>query len=290
MSNDRLHLALSKAALSADQLAERVQVDLKTVERWLAGRTPYSRHRVNVAAALHVDEADLWPEVARPIPSADRSPELEGAWAKPTDPGAPRWHQLITKANERIELCDYTLLDVLETPGATALLANKAAAGTTVRLIIASLDSLWLTLDDWPPGTRRELAAEGPLTQAIHQAHKRLWHLVENSKVEALQALTPRCPAILRFDEDMLIAIPLWGEARPHAPILHLHRREQNGLFDKFTAHFQALWETGWALHQNPETPPPHPTRDPQRRADQPQGIRQPHFTPYGRRRPHRRD
>lgn len=288
MSNDRLHLALSKAGLTPEGLAELAAVDLRTAQRWLAGRTPHWRHRITIAKALQLEEAELWPEAAPRVKTQGSSNELEGAWATATEPGAPRWQKLITNANERIELCDYTLLDILEAPGATTLLANKAAAGTTVKLMIASLDSLWLTLDDWPPDTRRALAGEGPLTQGIRQSHKRLWQLTNNSQAEALQVLMPRCPSILRFDNDMLIAIALWGDPRPRAPILHLHRRQQNGIFDKFTTHYQALWQTGRTINQNPDEPPPNPAANPGQHSDQPQNQRRPTFTPYGRRQPHR--
>ena len=46
-----------------DQLAEHVQVDAKTVERWITmGRLPYRRHRFEVASFLGVDESYIWPD------------------------------------------------------------------------------------------------------------------------------------------------------------------------------------------------------------------------------------
>src|SRR5581483_7493563 len=116
MSNDRLHLALSKAALTPEGLADLAGVDLRTAQRWLAGRTPHWRHRITIAKSLGIEETELWPDAAPNVEAPGRSNELEGAWATATEPGAPRWQKLITAANERIELCDYTLLDILEAP------------------------------------------------------------------------------------------------------------------------------------------------------------------------------
>ena len=45
------------------RLAEQLDIDEKTVQRWLAGRCrPYSRHQYAVDAALSVDRRDLWPD------------------------------------------------------------------------------------------------------------------------------------------------------------------------------------------------------------------------------------
>src|SRR5262245_8321345 len=62
-ANDRLADALSAAGLSPHSLATLIGVDPKTVERWLTqGRTPYPRHRREVAAAVRESESYLWPD------------------------------------------------------------------------------------------------------------------------------------------------------------------------------------------------------------------------------------
>ena len=63
MGNDNLRNALSRAGISADELAELIKVDPRTVRRWLNGQPPYPRHRVKIARALDLTEHDLWPEV-----------------------------------------------------------------------------------------------------------------------------------------------------------------------------------------------------------------------------------
>src|SRR5690606_39455201 len=62
--NHNLRYALAAARLTPTDVAAALAVDPKTVSRWLQGRIPYPRHRWAVADLLHVDEADLWPEVA----------------------------------------------------------------------------------------------------------------------------------------------------------------------------------------------------------------------------------
>jgi len=63
MRNERLRALLLERGKSPDQLAEHVQVDAKTVERWITrGRLPYRRHRFEVASFLGVDESCIWPD------------------------------------------------------------------------------------------------------------------------------------------------------------------------------------------------------------------------------------
>jgi transcriptional regulator with XRE-family HTH domain len=61
--NEPLCRALLRARLTEDDLAAELQVDPKTVRRWLEGRVPYPRHRWALATLLEADEADLWPEL-----------------------------------------------------------------------------------------------------------------------------------------------------------------------------------------------------------------------------------
>ena len=62
MPNERLRAALLQRGLTPATLGGQIGVDQKTVERWIAGRIPYRRHRYEVASRLGVDEVYLWPE------------------------------------------------------------------------------------------------------------------------------------------------------------------------------------------------------------------------------------
>src|SRR4051794_7095193 len=64
MANERLRGALAARALTIDAVATHTGVDPKTVQRWLAGRTPHPRHRWALAALVREDETYLWPETA----------------------------------------------------------------------------------------------------------------------------------------------------------------------------------------------------------------------------------
>jgi hypothetical protein len=62
MSNERLRDAMMIANLTPEEIAPRLSVDPKTVERWITtDRVPYPRHRHKLAVILHKSEAYLWP-------------------------------------------------------------------------------------------------------------------------------------------------------------------------------------------------------------------------------------
>src|SRR5664280_2474665 len=62
MPNERLRDALMSRGLTCAVIAERVEVDPKTVERWIASdRVPRRTHRCAVASLVGIDEGYLWP-------------------------------------------------------------------------------------------------------------------------------------------------------------------------------------------------------------------------------------
>ena len=73
MRNERLRSTLLQRGITPEQLAAAISVDQKSVERWIAGRNPYRRHRYAVAAYLGVDEVFLWPDALSPHQIANAS-------------------------------------------------------------------------------------------------------------------------------------------------------------------------------------------------------------------------
>src|SRR5579884_1760903 len=101
MPNVRLRAALSHAGLTVDELAEIVQVDVKTVYRWLAGRNPRARYRTKIALALGAQEQELWPDTT---PQANRGGTPPARIHESLqDPQAPDWRNLLETAHERID-------------------------------------------------------------------------------------------------------------------------------------------------------------------------------------------
>lgn len=93
--NDRLRAAMNHARLDIERVASELGVDAKTVQRWLAGRTPRPRHRWALAELLGADDEGLWPGAsasldgrrlageARVVGPVDLRPHVEHALTRP---------------------------------------------------------------------------------------------------------------------------------------------------------------------------------------------------------------
>ena len=124
--NETLCRALLQARLTEEDVAGRLQVDPKTVRRWLEGRVPYLRHRWALAALLGLDETDLWPQLrsARSRPDEVQAiyPHLD---AVPEDV----WLRLFGSAEREIGILADTAQPIAAYPRVLAVLAEKAASG-----------------------------------------------------------------------------------------------------------------------------------------------------------------
>lgn len=244
MANERLRSAITDAGLEPDRLADLLEVDVKTVYRWISGRTPYTRHRMRLARALERSEAELWPETVAKAPSQDAGQEIAAAFARANDLGAPDWRELLKSAGERVDLLGFSLIDVLSTAGTIEALQAKAAAGCPVTVLIASPDSLWVQSVARQLGQDEEdYVGRSELSRDIELARGHLEPLIGKSGVEVRVHYAERLHRILRFDDQMLVTLHLWGAASEQAPLLYLKRSIEGGLFDQFAGQLQTVLE-----------------------------------------------
>jgi transcriptional regulator with XRE-family HTH domain len=262
--NERLRQAISQAGLEPEQLADRVEVDIKTLQRWLAGRTPHPRLRARLARALGREERELWPELAIEAPEDSESGgEIQGAWAHADDERVPAWHELLEEAVDRIELLGYSLIDVVSVDGVIDTLAQKAGSGARVRILISAPDSIWVTATAPQLGQEEDYIGRSQLRLEIETARAHLEPLAEHADIDLRQFYADPGHTILRFDDQMLVIPRLHGTSSADAPLLHLQRLGDGGVFDQFAVHLDALAEQASEpirpapdLYPNPSTHP----------------------------------
>lgn len=236
----RLKTAMLRAGLDSAALAAAVGVDAKTVSRWMSGRIPHRRSRIAVAEALGETEASLWPQ-ARPDLSAGSpaTPEVLAAYAHRADIPNDLWTGLLLNAAHRIDIVGYAYPFVFELlPDAAGIIAEKCAAGATVRLAfadpecahVAERDQLEQMQGTLPGRIRNALSMLGPLdsapgcTVALHRTH------LYNS--------------VFRFD-DMMLVTPYLVRARGYQhPALLLRRLSAYGIFESYADQFEQIWGT----------------------------------------------
>jgi transcriptional regulator with XRE-family HTH domain len=217
MTNDRLRAALQQAGVQPDELAEIVQVDVRTVRRWLAGTTPYARQRAKVARALDTTEHNVWPDAvaaAPATPAAAQPADRIATYSSLSALDAPDWKQMMRDAIEHIDLLGTTLKQPLAVSGLPGLLAAKAQNGCQVRVLVSD------------PGPH--------LTPYIEQQGIGI-HVLDDAAAQT----------IYRFDSQLLLILHLGDQSESDRPFLHIRRTSDGGLFDRIAGHLQICWDDG---------------------------------------------
>lgn len=242
MTNERLRSQIGAAGLSVADLAHRIEVDTKTVERWITKeRLPHRRHRTTTAELLGVDEAYLWPAVLDDVRTKSAS-EAELVTLYPHRGAVPDhlWATLINGAEDSVDILVYAGLFLVDShqEGFTKTLAAKARRGTRARFIVG---------DPGSEAVERRGLEEGIGDSPASRIRLTLEALVGWNETEGLELrmhTTPLYNSIYRFDDDMLVNVHAYGSQAPHSPVMHLKRIPGGRMFDHFLRSFERVWES----------------------------------------------
>lgn len=244
--NERLRSAILEAGLTLTEFAGKVQVDPKTVERWIGlGRTPHRSSRWATASLLGADEAYLWPEVADDVRTRSAS-TAEIVHVYPHRGAVPHdlWPALLDSANDQIGLLAYAGLFLSDTtPDLPPILAAKAAAGTTVRLLLGDPKSAAVATRGDEEGIGEGLAARIRLSASYLSAG------LEAPGVQLRYHETTLYNSIYRFDDQLLINMHVYGAAAVQSPVMHLRRIPGGRLFAHYMESFEKVWHGSTSCH-----------------------------------------
>src|SRR5262245_47153072 len=123
-----LSRALGSAGLDVVDVAARLSVDPKTVERWLGGRMPYPRHRAALVALTGWPERDLWPGIDAREQATPDTDDILMTYAQRCAVPAATWRKLFARAEYEIGILGYSSLFLAEDAGVLAILRDKARA------------------------------------------------------------------------------------------------------------------------------------------------------------------
>jgi transcriptional regulator with XRE-family HTH domain len=247
MPNERLRALLLERGETLDKLAEAVQVDPKTVERWITkGRTPYRKHRYEVAAFFGVDETYIWPDaLTREQVAAVSESEIVAVYPHRTEVPRDVWGHIFAQAEREISVLVYSGLFLSEDAGIQRIFKDKASAGARVRILLGDPESQVVidrgqdegVGDAQPAKIRNALAMYRPL------------RAVEG--IEFRYHRTVLYNSIYRGDDQVLVNTHIQGLSAPYAPVWHLRKLAGGELAGLYIDCFERVWETATPIEQS---------------------------------------
>ncbi|PPK92511.1 hypothetical protein CLV92_114112 [Kineococcus xinjiangensis] len=242
MSNERLRHALANGHMSAADLAERLGVDAKTVQRWVSqGRVPYPRLRAHAADVLGVRGYDLWPDaVSQERRDAASASEIIEVFPRRAAVPWDAWPQLFVKATTQIDVLVYAGLFLPEQmPAVLDTLAEKAQQGVRVRLLLGDPKCEAVAIRGEEEGIGRTAVAV-KVRNALQLLRPRLKGV---PGVHVRLHGTTLYTSIYRVDDEMLANPHVYGLPAAQAPALHLRKLSAGGLFDTYSVMYDKVWD-----------------------------------------------
>jgi transcriptional regulator with XRE-family HTH domain len=239
MSNERLRSALLARGMTVQTLAEAIEVNPKTVERWITqGKVPYRRHQYATAAALKVDVTTLW-EDGRTVDSATDLTKAEIAAVYPHRHTVPSglWRELYGRAEQNLDVLVYSGLFLSEDPLFHDLVKAKVASGAQVRILLGEPGCAAVRqrgIDEGHQIMDGKIRNALLLYRPLMQSHPEIGFRLHDSTLYN---------SIYRADDEMLVNPHVYGIGAYMAPVLHLRRLPGGGLFDTYANSIEHTWQ-----------------------------------------------
>jgi hypothetical protein len=221
-------------------LAEKTEVDPKSVERWVnLGRTPRRATAMRAAETLGEDVHALWPALRQARPARAVSPELVALYDQRADLPVSAFVDLFRQARERIDVLVYAAVFLHEAyPRLNDLLRERAADGCAVKIALGDADS---------PNVRQRGQEERFGHGIESRCRLALMHyrpLLGVQGVEIRIHGTTLYNSLYRADDQLVVNAHVWGVNAYGAPVWHLRRHGDGGVFDTYADSFDAVWAT----------------------------------------------
>ena len=230
---------MAVAQVDLDAIAEATGANLKTVQRWINGRTPVARFRSKIVQLVGEEETYLWPEIldGDRIRTATES-ELIALYARRAQVPADLWLALFRRAKRNIDILAYAAVFLHEQdPHLNDLLGEKAAAGCEIRVALGDPEGACIK-------TRGadERFGHGIVSRCeLALIHYRPLIGIEGISIHLHD--TTLYNSIFRFDDEMLVNAHLYATHAVAAPVFHLRRLAGGELFANYLQSLEAVWE-----------------------------------------------
>ncbi|MGW7246312.1 XRE family transcriptional regulator [Streptomyces decoyicus] len=240
MPNERLRAAMAAGGWTHATLAARAQVDPKSVERWVnLGRTPRRATALLAAETLGEDVHALWPALRQARSARAVSSELVALYDQRADVPVSTFTDMLAEARQNIDVLVYAAVFLHEGfPRLNDLLRERAAEGCSVRIALGDAES----------ENVRQRGEEERFGHGIEsRCRLALMHyrpLLGVPGIEIRTHGTTLYNSIYRADDQLLANAHVWGVNAYGAPVWHLRRNGEGGIFDTYAQSFDAVWTT----------------------------------------------
>lgn len=242
--NERLAAAISDAGLSTVGLALDVDVDPKTVERWIVlGRIPHPRRRAAVAERLGTKQSLLWDGLsAKTSEQEDLPGEVVAIYPTRRDVPLSTWRSLIAATQSRFELHAFaaTFLPDQAMDLASELL-TLADRGVHVRLLLGDPDG---------KAVQQRSTEEGGtgLAGRISLVLGYIARAINDPRIEVRLHDETLYASLFRFDDDLFVNTHVWGSPAGSNPLMHLREQEDSPLVASWQGGFERTWDSATPL------------------------------------------
>lgn len=221
-------------------LAAKAEVDPKSVERWVnLGRTPRRETAMRAAEAIGEDMFALWPTLRQARAARAVSPELVALYDRRADLPVSTYTDLFAQARETLDILVYAAMFLHEAyPGMNDLLRERAVEGCSVRIALGDPDS---------PNVQQRGTEEKFGHGIESRCRLALMHyrpLIGTPGIEIRTHGTTLYNSLYRADDQVLVNAHVFGVNAYAAPVWHLRRNTDGGIFDGYAASFEAVWAT----------------------------------------------
>lgn len=238
MANERLRAVLLNQGMTPEQLAHELEVDPKTVERWITqGREPYRRHRHKIAALTGVEENYLWPNALSRDQVAEASEnELVSVYAHRSDVSAGVWRDHFESAEREIGVLVYAGAFLAEDGAILRTFGEKAKAGVQVRILLGDPDGTSVAQRAVEEG------AEGAMAAKVRGVFAHYRPLAKLDGIEFRLHDTALYNSIYRADDQLLVNTHIYGMPAARGPVWHMRKVAGGELMSTFVDCFEQIW------------------------------------------------
>jgi len=240
MPNERLRALLLERGETPAKLADALQVDAKTVERWITkGRVPYRKNRFEVAAFFGVDESYLWPgALDRDQVTAVSESEILAVYPHRSEVPRDVWGHVFSQAGQEIGVLVYAGLFLSEDASVQRIFKDKAKAGVRIRILLGDPASQVVTDRGEDEGVGDAMAAKIRNALTMYRPLR----AVEGAEFRFHRTVLYN--SIYRADDQVLVNTHIQGLTAAYAPVWHLRKLAGGELAALYIDSFERVWET----------------------------------------------